>query len=62
MITATDLHTDSRVRSNYSDENQYILDRLAVDVFLEMGLITHKNNTMHLIQNKPLRSYKLFLN
>ncbi len=44
MITATDLHTDSRVRSNYSDENQYILDRLAVDVFLEMGLITQEQH------------------
>ncbi len=42
MITANNLHEDSRVRSNYSDENQYMLDRLAVEVFLEMGLITQE--------------------
>lgn len=42
MVTAKDLHTDARVRSNYSDENQYILDRLAAKVYLKMGLITQK--------------------
>ena len=42
MITAKDLHKDARVRSNYSDENQYILDRVAVKVYLEMGLITQQ--------------------
>ena len=40
MATANDLYTDSRVRSNYSDENQYLLDRIAMDVFLEMEIIT----------------------
>lgn len=42
MVTANDLHADARVRSKYSDENQYMLDRLAVEVYLEMGLITQE--------------------
>ena len=39
MATANDLHKDNRVRSNYSDENQYLLDRIAIDVYFEMGII-----------------------